>query len=227
MADASVLHVLVICAANQCRSRAAEILLSEALPNQPGVRISSAGVAVEQATPMCSQAEKFLLHHGVDPRGYAERPSQALTPEMLETAHLVLVADKVVRAAVVAMAHDSRTKTFSLRGAGSAASYINANDLVSRARVAHSLGLAQVVELIDEESVTVCEALGDDPGKAIRWLCSELEAAQGHAAPLGGHDIPDAHLVLQARHSKTLEEVLASVQPLAQLLRGLTARAQT
>lgn len=222
MADANVLHVLVICAANQCRSRAAEILLSEALANQAGVRISSAGVAVEQPTAICPQAEKFLLQHGCDPRGYAERPSKALTPELLDTAHLVLAADKAVRAAVVAMALNSRTKTFSLRGAGSAASYINANDLVSRARVAHSLGLAKVVELIDEEAVIVCEALGDDPGTATRWLCSELEAAQGHAAPIGGHDIPDAHQVPQARHTKTLEEVLAAVQPLAGLLRSLT-----
>ena len=221
MAGDETLRVLILCAANQCRSRTAEILLATALANEPNIFVSSAGVDVQAPMPLCPKAEKFLRENGSDPRGFAERPARPLTPEALAMADLVLVADKSVRAAVVAMAPNSRTKTFSLRGAGSAAQYINSNDLVSRASVARSLGLAQVVELIDEESVTVCEALGDGDEAAAHWLRTELEAAQGHAAPMGGHDILDAHVVMSTRHSKALSEVLEAAGPLAVLLRGL------
>ncbi len=222
MAGDETLRVLIVCAANQCRSRAAEIVLATALANEPSIGVSSAGVDVQMPMPLCPKAEKFLLQNGFDVSGFADRPARPLTPEALATADLVLVADKSVRAAVVAMAPNSRTKTFSLRGAGSAAQYINTNDLIARARTAHQAGQTEVVEQIDGEPVTVCEALGDGTEVAVRWLRTELEAAQGHAAPKGGHDILDAHVVMSARHSKALTDVLEAASPLTALLRNLS-----
>ena len=227
MSGDGALQVLVVCAANQCRSRAAEVLLGGALADVAGVAISSAGVLVEAPLPMCAKAERFVMHHGSDPAGVSRRPARMASPHLLADADLILVADRSVRAGVVALDPTARPKTFSLRGAGAAAQYVIDHDLVTRARKAHAAGERSVAEMVDGEEVVVCLALGSGTSEATAWLRAELEVAQGHAAPRGGHDIADAHTSLRARHSQTLTEVLDATRSLSQLLRTLHESATT
>lgn len=221
MSGDGALCVLIVCAANQCRSRAAEVLLGSALDDVPDIVVSSAGVKVDAPLPMCTKAEKFVSNHGCDPSDAAQRPARTLSPTLLADADVILVADKLVRAHVVALDPSSRAKTFSLRGAGTAARYINDHSLVTRAREAHGAGRRSVAEVVDGEEIVACLALGAGTAHAASWLRAELEVAQGHAAPRGGHDIADAHTSLHARHSQTLTEVFDATRPLVQLLRSL------
>jgi protein-tyrosine-phosphatase len=184
--------------------------------------VSSAGVQVEAPLPMCSSAARFLIRRGVDPAEAINRPAVAIDAQMLADSDLVLVADKHVRATVAAMDPGSRMKVFSLRGAGLAARHINTNNLVARARVARARGADSATDLIDGEETLVCLALGDGTRPAATWLRAEIEAAQGHATPDGGHDIEDAHTALRTRHPQVLRDVAAATEPLSYLLRSLS-----
>lgn len=219
MTDGESMHVLVVCAANQCRSRAAEAILRLHLADLPELRITSAGTHVLETMPMCDEASNFVLALGAAPA--LDVPSRELTVDALQTADLVLTSDVQVRSDVVALSPDARSNTFTLTQAGAGAAHLLTHDLVRRAREAHAAGLPHVVERDGEETIIVAGALRTGLPDAAQWLAEELAAARGVAPPDRGLDIPDAHTEWRTPHRRTLEAVLTATNALARLLQEL------
>ena len=215
------LTVLVVCAANQCRSCAGHALLATALADLPDVRVMSAGTHADGVQPVCPRAAEFLggLAVPVD----LERTSVELTAGLLAEADLVLVADGQVRADAVALDPAARPKVLLLRGAGRAAEFLLANDRVGIARAAHAAGLDRAVDITDGEEDVLTSALAPGLQAAAAWLREELAIAQAYAASDAHDDIADAHGSWRNRHPRTLEDVRVACEPLARLIRALAA----
>lgn len=214
-----VLNVLVVCAANQCRSRAAEALLRDALKHHSAITIRSAGVDVRAPLPMCSVAEKYVQRLGIDITAYAKVPAQAATPELLAQADLILVADAQVRAGITSLDATARRRTFTMPGAAAAAQVLIGQSLVQRALAAHRSGYSEITELVDGEPHVVAGALQPQNARATAaWLPIEIEAAQGVATHAGTWDIPDAHGAPRDIHAQTLSDTERAMQPIAALL---------
>ena len=94
--------LLLVCAANVCRSPLAELLLRRELDGLSEVRVESAGVGASGGARIC---ELVAERHADAPwvRAAQEHRSRSLTPELLASAALVLVADREVRSEVVRM----------------------------------------------------------------------------------------------------------------------------
>ena len=93
--------VLIVCTANQCRSPMAEILLRDAVADL-GLDwvVGSAGTRAIDGQPMHPKAHDVLVGRGHDPGDWTSR---ALTPQLVESADLVLTAEAVHRSQVVTL----------------------------------------------------------------------------------------------------------------------------
>lgn len=117
MSDDAV-TILLVCAANVCRSPLAELTLRERFAAVGGAQpeLLSAGVSAARGDAICAQVARL---HG-EPRwrelaGWHR--SQPLEPEMVRRATLVLTASRAIRSAVVAAAPERRDAVFTLREA--------------------------------------------------------------------------------------------------------------
>lgn len=125
-------HVLYVCHANVCRSPMAHRMLEWSLADRwgPGARerwqVSSAGVRHVQQQDMDPKARRVLEEMGV--------PSTLvvptlLTPELVQSADLVLTAERVQRAAVAALVPTAVHRTFTMRQFARLAGAVHENDL--------------------------------------------------------------------------------------------------
>lgn len=165
--------VLVVCAANICRSPYTKALLqdwAEVTGRDGEVTVSSAGVAAYPGDPMCGHAAD---HARVDPFAHASRE---LEPAMLIDADLILTAERTQRGAVARMLPSSRPRLFTLRQAG-------------------KLGIALAVPLMDGRLPDGAPPLPVGTVERLRWLVREFDAARGllAASPEAEADIPDLH----------------------------------
>ena len=217
MTEGQQLTVVMVCAANHCRSRLAEAALQFALNDLEHINVQSAGTEVLDEVPMCPDAATHLRARSID--ADIERHGIQLTAPMLTTADLLFAADAAVRSASVAMNPEARPKLFSMRHAGMAAQFLLDEDLVSRARNAHTLGQMHVEETYGNETVKLAAALAPGISAAATWLQLELAAAQAMVSATGNQDIGDAHTIRSQRHRDTFAQVEQAVTPLATLLR--------
>lgn len=213
------LDVLVVCAANQCRSRVAQSILQHGTQGLSAIKITSAGTRAFPGAPMCRDAHTFLSELGVnvDPT----QPAIELTQEVLERADLVLAADTQVRADISTLDPRARTRTFTLRQAAAAATHLQQHDLVTRARAAALTGHVLVTADTERESTVLASALPRDTTQLGGWLAAELAAAQGLAPVVAGLDIADAHQSPRNVHHKVLAEIHASSVALVALFHSL------
>lgn len=113
-------RILVVCAANVCRSPMAELSLRQAFSDAgagfAGVEVSSAGISAMAEWPVCVEVRDFDGGPGWGALADAHR-SRPLEPEDALAASLVLAASREIRAAVVAAAPASRRRVFTLREA--------------------------------------------------------------------------------------------------------------
>ena len=216
-----MLQVLVVCAANQCRSRLAEELL-RSTHAASHLTITSAGTEVDAPAPICAFVSEFLSERAVPIE--PNRMSAPVSRQHLADADLVLAADARVRAAIVTLDPDVRRKTLLLRPAGLAAAHLLETDMVELARRTHADGQPHATEIVDDEPQIITSALG--PNDAARWLAEELAVAQTMVGAIDGHDIIDAHTDPRADHRRTLLTVANAIDPLALLLRQLTESKQ-
>lgn len=207
------MRVLVLCAANQCRSRVAEAVLRDALRDLPQITVVSAGSLAAAPMPICADAERFLITQNL-PRDPQQR-SQAMAREVLEAADIIFAVDAQVRAAVTALDPGSRERTFLLRSASRSAQFLLNNERVALARDATRSGIPHIEEEIDGMAQIVVSAL--HKGDEANWLHTELAAAHAFAEP-GEHEIPDAHESVRLQHRGTFEAVQSSCAPIAQLI---------
>ena len=211
------LRILVVCAANQCRSRVAEAVLRHELRHHPGITITSAGTRVMQPQPMCADAHRFLTRHAPSAHVEATTPAERLTSDHLTQADLVLVMDRTIRAEVVALDADARKRTYAMRDAAGAAQYLLDQQLVHRARIAHAQGHPYLSGMVDGQQRLIAETL--KPRHEADWLQRELAAAMG-LRPISheGSDIRDAHEGRFVRHAPILSAVLEACTPVSRLL---------
>ena len=197
------MQVLVVCHANVCRSRVAEVLLAQRLAPL-GATVVSAGVEVGDAPDdglgLCPSAAAYLRERGLTPTAY---PPRELTAELVEQCDLVLTLDREVGGAVASLAPRARSRTFRLMWAATAATYV--------------AGFVAAGELPPGASPI-------DPAWDLdarwRWLVAELDAARGHLGSRHSqgtksfYDIDDAHTTA-ITHPDVFERITAACDQLA------------
>ncbi|MCA0144556.1 hypothetical protein [Blastococcus sp. LR1] len=109
---ATPFSVLMVCTGNICRSPAAELLLRAGLDGDPGVEVSSAGLAALAGQPVAAPVARLLAERGVDVDGFTARQLQ---PPALRAAGLVLTMTAAQRSAVVTRLPAAVRRTFTLR----------------------------------------------------------------------------------------------------------------
>lgn len=108
--------VVVVCAANVCRSPLAELILKRELSGCDEIRVESAGTRVRAPAEICEM---------VAARGEGEvwraqvqsHRARMFTEDLLREASLILVADREVRSEVVRSVPEARNRVFTFREA--------------------------------------------------------------------------------------------------------------
>jgi protein-tyrosine phosphatase len=110
--DVEPFTILVVCTGNICRSPAAARLLGQALSPELGFDVQSAGTRALVGAPVAAPMAELLENEGISASGFAARQ---LTPELVQSAGLVLTMTRAHRATVAAMHPPAVTRTFTLR----------------------------------------------------------------------------------------------------------------
>lgn len=111
--------ILIVCAANVCRSPMAEFAIRRVFDTRDGfgdVAVASAGVRVEDARSACQQVAAFRDEPMWQQAG-SQHVARALDPDMIRAAALIVTATREQRSAVVAQAPECRSAVFTLREA--------------------------------------------------------------------------------------------------------------
>lgn len=145
------------------------------------VAVSSAGVYAMAGAPMCEMSETLVSQHLAgaerDPLGlHASRP---LTAELVESADLILTADRTHRRAVLGLSPKARTRAFTVRQAGRLATWVTAAG--GPLDVASARAAGAVLELDPLDPLAGVPPLPAEPGARLSWLLSEVDAARGMA----------------------------------------------
>jgi protein-tyrosine phosphatase len=242
-------RVLFVCTANICRSPSAQWLLREAVAAHPelaGVEVRSAGTRAVEGAPGCQVAPALAGH-------WAEHRSQALTPELIGWADLILTAGREHRAAVAGLDPAARTRTFTLRqaarfahwledGAGGTAGPGDAAEGVPAAVGGVGEGpLAGTAARVAPEGIVALldSARGlapppDDEANghagASRWSRRGRAgrrggsvAADGGPAELHPDDVPDPHVLGTQWHAEAAERIAEAVAAVVALMRQSAA----
>ena len=113
-------HILVVCTANSCRSPLAEHLLRAALADAgvpaEAAEVSSTGTHAYDGSEMDDRAFDVLTRRGI--ADAARFRSRALARGQVETADLILTAERAHRDAVVALVPRAARRTFTIREFG-------------------------------------------------------------------------------------------------------------
>lgn len=108
--------ILVVCAANVCRSPLAELALRRGLGADSPITVSSAGVRANAGDPICSAVAS--VHEDEEWQTWAqEHRAQPVTIEQIEQASIVLTASRDIRGELVRMAPRSRDWMFTIKEA--------------------------------------------------------------------------------------------------------------
>lgn len=109
-------RILVVCAANVCRSPLAELALRRGLGEDAPVTVISAGVRANAGDPICGLVAS--LHDDEEWReAVAAHRAQAVTIELIKQSTLVLAASREIRGELVRLAPRSRDSMFTIKEA--------------------------------------------------------------------------------------------------------------
>ncbi|MGO2559567.1 arsenate reductase/protein-tyrosine-phosphatase family protein [Brachybacterium sp.] len=196
--------LLVVCAANICRSPLAELLLRRGLARLPDVWVASAGTLAQSDREICFQVATWRDDESWMAEASAHR-SRRIDPDLLEAAALILVSSRDVRADVVLAAPEVRGRTYTLREAAHLGDGFDAavqtGHLGEVARYATHLDRARVVR-------------GTIQGRRPRW---------GLTRRADGPDIVDGHGRNRWVHRAALEEVSEATAAVVRQLGGRRA----
>lgn len=108
--------VLIVCAANVCRSPLAELALRRGLGTDSSISVSSAGVRANTGDPICTLVAS--LHDGEqwDAQSRAHR-AREVTVDLIEQSSIVLTASRDIRGELVRLAPRSRDWMFTIKEA--------------------------------------------------------------------------------------------------------------
>jgi protein-tyrosine phosphatase len=108
--------ILVVCAANVCRSPLAELALRRGLGADSPLSVSSAGVRANAGDPICSMVAS--LHDDEEWQSQARaHQARPVTVEQIEQASIVLTASRDIRGELVRLAPRSRDWMFTIKEA--------------------------------------------------------------------------------------------------------------
>lgn len=110
-------RLLYVCWANQCRSPMAELLFRAGLRGDPrltnaGWHVSSAGIAARTGAGLHPLAARVLDEWGVE---HSDFRSSLLRSELVDSADLILTAERAHRCEVVQLRPDAARRTFTMR----------------------------------------------------------------------------------------------------------------
>ena len=205
------LRVLVVCTANVCRSRTAELLLRQRL-TAAGVaaELSSAGVRAVEGAPPCAVMATLLRQRdlALDPALGARRASR----ELIEDHDLILVPERAHRTALAQLLPTGRGRTFTFLEAAALADALPAGgDVVGSARDR----LLGRVRSMDRARGTVELPGAVDPGRG-GWVRGPLFGRRPAFDPF---DVADVHGGSPREHEAALTVIDESLD---RLVRGLT-----
>lgn len=108
--------ILVVCAANVCRSPLAELALRRGLGAGSPLSVSSAGVRVNQDDPICTVVASLHDDEEWQAQAQAHR-ARPVTVDLIEQASIVLTASRDIRGELVRLAPRSRDWMFTIKEA--------------------------------------------------------------------------------------------------------------
>lgn len=197
--------VLVVCAANVCRSPLAEFLLNRDLEGVAGVRVESAGTLAQPGEAVCSRVAAWREGERWEAAAAVHRSRRA-ERELLESAALILVSSRDVRSDVVLAAPEVRGHTYTLR---EAAHLGDGFDLK---------GQSTHVGLIARYAAHL------DRARVVRGTVSVRSRRWARARRADGPDIVDGHGRGRCAHQGALREVLEASTAVATQLGGGPSR---
>ena len=213
--------IVVVCAANVCRSQAARAVLRDRLTARrldAEISVASAGVSASVGAPSCSE----MVRLGTEALLGADWPgSRALSPDDLADAHLLLTADRWAEAQIIRAGPAARSKTFTMVEAGALAESVagaRSGGAESAAGGGAATDLLAVVTEMNYARGTIAPPV---PSAARRTGRREQQAQEWR-------DVPDLHskrLRRTARaHRRTFDVIDGSMTQLADALASLTRR---
>lgn len=205
-------QILVVCAANVCRSPLARFLLGQELTQSDLVdwQVTSAGVVATEGTPMCAASAAPLLRTPTGRYFSEQHRSHRLTPSDLAHSDLVLVTSQDVRAQVTALETSSRLRTFTL---------------VEAAGLAEVAAGALGPQGADLHVADLAELLGSYRGRLPPQEASKRRFLPGQNRAVTGVDIGDAHTGQVRRHGDVVDAVTRVSTELARAVLRLGAAA--
>ncbi|QNA91716.1 MULTISPECIES: hypothetical protein [unclassified Microbacterium] len=108
--------ILVVCAANVCRSPLAELALRRGLGADSSIAVSSAGVRANPGDPICAMVASRHDDEAWQTQARAHR-AREVTVELIEQSSIVLTASRDIRGELVRLAPRSRDWMFTLKEA--------------------------------------------------------------------------------------------------------------
>lgn len=196
--------ILVVCAANVCRSPIAAFSLRcrlAAMQALGRIAVESAGVRVADTLPACTEVAGFQSGRDWQELAHAHR-SRPLAESELRLAALVLTSSRDVRSAVVAIAPEQRSRVFTLREAA----------WLGRGYVGEAqLGGPAAVEAF-QRHIDGMRGLRPPPAPA---RCAPWGRGAEH--PL---DIRDAHGSRSSAHREAVRAAFDSAREIADLIAG-------
>lgn len=197
--------IVVVCTANVCRSPLAAAILDAGLRSSyPGtLTVLSAGTAVRDEQELCASTVRQLAVRRI-PSYVAERSRAGqLDAGLVETADLILTADKAQRAIVAQLSSAARSRTFTLREA----TYLLEGAARLRASEPAPLDFPESVERLNTLRATIVTP-GSGRGRGF--------GGGRHSHPL---DIVDGHLKGPKSHADVVHAVTLAAEELSRLLR--------
>lgn len=187
--------ILVVCTANVCRSRYAELLLRQGLADRTDIVCASAGTQALEGYEICRQVAARRTDSGDSLVG----GSRKLTQDLVEEALLVLTASKDVRAEVVRLSPAARDRTFTLVEAAHRGTRFGLDGTQGRGT------LADYLEHLDRARAE----LGSPAMPKRRW---------GRRSDHDALSIEDRHGSRDCAHNKMLDEIEAPVRAIVEQL---------
>jgi len=206
-------RILTVCSANVCRSPFAQALLRRSLAGaEAPFVVTSAGENASNGHDACAVVADGHLEPGPE---LGTHRSQGLTMSAVESADLILAADRPSRAAVVRLQPTSHARSFTLREAA----------------------------VLSAHAVSVERASYDDPVDALLALVTEMSDLRGtvemprpsrhrvarkpwRRIQVHGNDVPDAHKTVDAvPHSLVTRLIAENAAIVASALRDVVSDA--
>lgn len=190
--------VVVVCAANICRSPYAAFLLQAAMP---GLLVTHAGVSAQVGRGICPSVAERLEGLGGGPEFVAEHSSRRLGAADVAQASLILTSSEAERSAVAVLDPSARPRTFTF------------------VEAAHLLRACVSSIEQDADMTAVVRLIHGQRGRAV--LPEARLASWPWRRAAHGVDVPDAHGPEHIRHATVWRAIDDAIPSIA---RSLEAR---